>query len=56
MNDVNLQFTAESGLFEATERRLIGDDLVTIDPNGASFERVSNAQNLVDVVRVDTGG
>ncbi len=47
--------TANSGLLEATERRILLEIVVSVDPDRAGLESVGHVDGLIEICGVDTG-
>lgn len=55
LQGVRAELTADTGLLEATEGSLVGDHVVTVNPDGTGLESVGHADGGVDVLGVDSG-
>lgn len=54
LQGVRSQLAADTGLLEATERSLVGDQVVVVDPDGTGTESVGHTDGGVDVLGVNT--
>lgn len=55
IQSVGAELPADTGLLEATEGSLVGNQVVVVDPHGTGLEGVGDTDGGVDVLGVDGG-